>query len=302
MLYDRLAKSVERNADVSPLFQIVSHARLFTFYRDYATIPVIERGSVDPSGMTFFLPFQTVALEDRQRVVILHDAASEVQGIDQPRRFVVLLNLRELAAYGIKQCQQEATAFQKELANVPDFDVIAEGKMSGGKFSFSDSGVSIRFNCSLWNTWSLNRQTEITQLLPEAFVMQRHDGHSLADTLGTMVLSAFSEVGSINTPSRFILESAPSIIRQPEPGRILRAHERANYTILEPERIRKVMRLPLSAEKGLAKRPHERRSHLRRLHSERFTHKRGEFIVIPATWIGPSESVIGGRRYRVILD
>ena len=84
--------------------------------------------------------------------------------------------------------------------------------------------------------------------------------------------------------------------------RIARTHERPSYTILKPHEIRERMKLPMPVGKR-AVTPHERRSHLRTLRSEFFRPtNRGRQILIPASWIGPSESVVGNRRYRVMLD
>jgi hypothetical protein len=122
--------------------------------------------------------------------------------------------------------------------------------------------------------------------------------------------AALQEVMLLNDPETFILESTPLSAINPKPvrlkpgqiRRIPRTHERPTYTILKPHEIRERMKLPTPVGKR-AVAPHERRSHLRTLRSEFFRPaNRGKQILIPASWIGPSESLVGNRRYRVILD
>ena len=47
---------------------------------------------------------------------------------------------------------------------------------------------------------------------------------------------------------------------------------------------------------------HDRRAHPRTFHSPKFINMQGETIMIPAKWIGPSESTVKNKRYRIMLD
>jgi len=117
------------------------------------------------------------------------------------------------------------------------------------------------------------------------------------------VTVAFEEVMLFNDPEHFILETTP--IGSPATRnrkRILRSTERPRYTLLKPKQIRQRMQLPEPEEGRGRRRPHERRAHTRTLGSAFYKKKRGSVIVIPATWVGPSEHVVGGKRYRVLLD
>ncbi len=117
------------------------------------------------------------------------------------------------------------------------------------------------------------------------------------------VTVAVEELMVFNDPEHFILETTPIISpARRSSERILRSNERPRYTLLRPKEIRERMRLP-EPEKGKKKRrPHERRAHTRTLGSTFYKKKRGSVIVIPASWVGPSESAVGGKRYRVLLD
>lgn len=84
--------------------------------------------------------------------------------------------------------------------------------------------------------------------------------------------------------------------------KIPRHHDRPVYTLLTPQAIRQQYIPRSKVPTGRKVGAHERRRHYRTLRSDRFTRMRGRTIVVPATWVGPSEAVIGNRRYRVMLD
>lgn len=128
---------------------------------------------------------------------------------------------------------------------------------------------------------------------------------------------------SINNPNRFILEKAP--VKQQITGKkIPRSHQRPEYTILSPSRIREEMRLPqIRTGKGKSPAPHDVRRHDRWLSDKKYRFdpktglplelkeiprgpRKGELYyrhkIIEAHWSGPSENRVGNKIYRVILD
>ena len=126
----------------------------------------------------------------------------------------------------------------------------------------------------------------------------------------------------LNTPENFILEKSPA--KQQRTGKkIPRSHQRPEYTLLSPARIREKMGLPqVPAGTRASPRPHDVRKHEKWLSAKRYRFdKRGmpiEPMVIPrgprkgelyykhkiieAHWSGPSENRVGNKIYRVILD
>lgn len=108
----------------------------------------------------------------------------------------------------------------------------------------------------------------------------------------------------INTTESFIVKSTPATGTFNRKHHKIRKHnERPVYTILRPGEIRKVMGLPAPTESERGPNaPHWRRKHFHTFKHERFTKKKGQTIVIPAVWVGPSEAVVGGKRYKVMLD
>ena len=119
--------------------------------------------------------------------------------------------------------------------------------------------------------------------------------------VNTHLHTAIEEVMTFNTPDRFVLETIPSK-RKRAKGRIERSDSRPTYTLLRPDAIRRTMGISSNAKEGFKKRPHERRRHFRTYKSDRYKSAKGKTVVIPATWIGPSEAEIGNKRYRVCLE
>lgn len=117
------------------------------------------------------------------------------------------------------------------------------------------------------------------------------------------VITAIEELMLVNSnPEYFIFEQSPENPRAAKKGRITRSPDRPRYVPLKPDAIRKMMGLKTPESQGATRQPHERRRHWRQLKSERFTHKRGQRILINACWVGPSEALVGKTRYRVRLD
>jgi hypothetical protein len=130
------------------------------------------------------------------------------------------------------------------------------------------------------------------------------------------VNTSLQEVFYFNSPDRFIVEECPIKAmqrwkkrkqreRRKHKGKrrvqVRREHERPVYTLLKPKEIRVKLGLPALAAGG-PRRPHERRRHYRTYRDERYVKMRNKTVVIPASWVGPSEATIGNRRYRILLD
>jgi hypothetical protein len=126
--------------------------------------------------------------------------------------------------------------------------------------------------------------------------------------------TSLQEVFYFNSPNRFVVEECPLKAmarwkkRQEQrrrkkkvKERIRRKHDRPIYTLLRPKEIRVKLGLPPLAVGG-PRRPHERRRHYRTYRDDRYTEMKGKTVIIPATWIGPSEATVKNRRYRILLD
>ena len=107
---------------------------------------------------------------------------------------------------------------------------------------------------------------------------------------------------AINDPAKFIIESAPIVQVQFRGEWKSQEGQDKNYIVLNIGEIQKRYQLGISNNKGLGRKSHPRRAHLRVLRSEKFKHKRGQTIKIPAIWVGPKETMINNRIYRVLVD
>lgn len=115
---------------------------------------------------------------------------------------------------------------------------------------------------------------------------------------------AYLVIGSINLPSKFVLEIKPTNSPRKKKSRIPRYSERPIYTTLTPNKIRQVLKTEkdVAHAEGSPKTPHDRRGHWRTLNSPKFKNKQGEIIWIDPVWIGRSEAVVGNKKYKVRLD
>lgn len=117
-------------------------------------------------------------------------------------------------------------------------------------------------------------------------------------------VAALEEVMWFNTPDRFVVERSPdATLKKGKGPPIPRSQHRPRYILLRPGEIREKLGLgeePVHDRKSPT--PHTRRRHYRTLRSDRYVNKQGTKLLIPATWIGPSEGEFKGRRYRVCLE
>ena len=143
--------------------------------------------------------------------------------------------------------------------------------------------------------------------------MDKEQMQRLNDAGMRNALAAIEEVAYFNDPSNFVLEETPPSFERrmrkkpskKSQSRILRYCDRPRYTVLKPRQIRKRMHLPEpGVPGGMKRRPHERRAHLRTYSDDakRWPNKHGQTFVVKGSWIGPSESVVNGKRYRVLVD
>jgi hypothetical protein len=142
------------------------------------------------------------------------------------------------------------------------------------------------------------------------------------------LINAYSTVQEIiyfNQSDRFILEEKPLVAKKRKKKlqqKILRSHERPKYTILKPHDIRKRMRLPKVHIDKKSPIAHERRRHSRWLSNKKYAfdkdgkpregkiipygRRKGEIyylhVDVPATWIGPSENIVGNKHYKVLVN
>lgn len=289
MFFDKLAKLVEKK--LPPLVDFVESAKLFVF--DGVPHEVLPKELNDEEvGLlkdVFFLPFRTTAVEDKAGVVIIRDEEKGQIGIGKKRSFLVfdVLSRNTLKAY------RDDSKNTVDLPEGEEFYCLTIGGVDqvvveGGK-KFLLGGHIDRLYMS---------DGDDTKEVPGAGVVKE-----AVDSFLINSATALQEVFYFNNPGRFVVESSNARwLRGHNKGRVRRSHERPNYVLLKPKEIRSLMKLPEPVSGRGSPAPHERRTHLRTLTSERFVNKRGQRILIPATWVGPSEMTVGSKHYKVLLN
>ena len=300
MIFDLFASIAERYMRGDFIEKLVREARLFYLPgRAHEFLPTeIDEEIVYSLGDDFFLPFKTVAIEDTASCIILHDTKKKQKGLQTGRIFSECMPLSKKNLMEMKGADDhidEIESFEEDLDLPKDAAMITIGTLkmrpTSSKQYEADGVVQ---GVSLYSK-------------SNGCILAAKDTYIIHESVTPHVIknavTAIEEVMYFNTPNRFVLEVEPVKIKKKKisNGMIPRSHQRPKYTLLRPREIRRKMGLPELETKG-TKSPHWRRKHFRVLRSERFKKMRGKTLVIEATWIGPSEAVEKGKRYRVMLD
>ncbi len=147
------------------------------------------------------------------------------------------------------------------------------------------------------------KQTVIREYDPSDFPTDDTFAEYL-ESYSEMVSQAYLTIGSIALPSKFIFETRPSNPPKKKKGKTPRLSERPTYTMLEPGKIRKILKSESEVVQSdrSSPIPHDRRGHWRTLRSEIFKNKQGQQVWINPVWIGCSEAQVGNKIYKVRLD
>ncbi|MGA3116896.1 MAG: hypothetical protein ABSF90_20950 [Syntrophobacteraceae bacterium] len=215
----------------------------------------------------FFLPFKTVAIESPQAVTIYSDHERDQLGLSEDRTFIDCAYASDLDRYEITQGVIHYKRSEQGYNGVVrlDFAIIC----NKNRILFDWAG--------------------------------KWDDDILGDAQNNASLG-INRFLYINTIERFILEESPIHIKTNKSKKITRSEYRSKYILLTPGEIRQKLGIVEHIHQGGTKIPHERRRHTRTLRSDRFTKKQGQTLIIPATWIGDREKIVGDKIYRVRTD
>jgi hypothetical protein len=293
MFFDALARFAETYQPKA--IPLVQRAALFHF-------PVIPH-EVLPSGsltdeqklelyQNFFLPFDTVVVEDRASCVLLMDTTENQRGWDHRRMFIdVRLIVGDHAAY-YDGDDPELRELDKRADLKETFCVIFGELAAMRRHETPEHPHGMAIDGEVTRVFLFDRQE--CKSIPVDIEVTK-GGLQAAKT-------AVEEIIWANTPSRFIVKETLRKQREEKNGRILRAHDRPKYTLLEPEKIRTLFKLPPLESTGTKRGSHWRRRHERTLRDDCFIHLKGHRIVVKAAWIGPDECVLGNKKYKVCLE
>lgn len=299
MLFDTLCGAVERH--LPEYRDLVEKSRLFVF--EGAPHKFLkERPGYHPEfdQELFHLPFPVVAVEDAGSLVILADEVEGAVGLDKPRFFIdvqsINPNVDDLEH--LVNFSEAGREFQTAMiAKYPKAIGVNVGRLVNMSL---DSALS-RFS----GTYEAIRSLVVDK--KSGIILDDPGSPSLAAGMAPAARNsqvALEELSMLSRKTDFVLEHSSAKGMKFKKGGIARSHQRPNYTILHPDEIRKIMKLDRPKEvTGKTKKAHERRQHLRRyVPGPGKPWKDEQIKVIPACWIGPSESTVQGKKYVVRLD
>lgn len=259
---------------------------------------------------TFFLPFPVVAIEDTASCVVLWDTRPDQQGlVDSKRMFIEAMPVHVMAEEYANGATDEDKMASDALRMMPKETVlISAGTLDTMRPSLPEDGA----DWTPGKVWVQGFVTVIAMVGPSGFVQPPlildpdNEKHLEMAKIGLRhARTAVEEVMYFNTPSRFVVERRPVSVPKRQYGKVKPSDMRSTYTLLTPIEIRKVLRIGGSSGESSGDRtqsPHVRRRHFRVLRADRYVHKKGQTITIPATWVGPEKAQVSGHIYRVRLD
>lgn len=318
MIFDKLCGVAERHLPF--IVPFLKDAKIFEFKGiPHHILPTLfeEKTSeqIDDMCNSFFMPYQTIVVEDGASCILLHDAYTDTIGLDHERFFI------------------EATFPKNSSDEFYDNKFMTKEKRDEIRSQLDAKLITVIFGLhqiKQWDKKSFGTSGELRgamicdkkQALDVDLFRQLSYDESKNLQEGTLIniSTAIQEIMFFNQPDKFILERRHIKQKKSIKDRIPRSHQRPIYTILHPAKIRRTMNVHHKAGKSPV--AHERRRHVRYLSHPMYAKdkdgymieskmipngpRRGEpyykKTVVPASWIGPSEAVVGNKRYRVILD
>lgn len=261
----------------------------------------------------FFLPYPvTAVVVSNSDMLMLGDTVPDQIGFSEKRSMLIVDQfMNDEDTEYLKKGEHVLTVFSGSMTD--KFDDKDPDALNIG---FSNIGFFTKKGCE-----RLISENEIEEKAKE-------DGpfRNMVEQTTNRFTFHMAALWAINQPENFILEKtpvSPKVKRKTKHNRPRLRHERPEYTILHPDKIRERMHLPpISNKPGAKKRPHERRAHTVFLSDDKYRFgKNGEVLELkvipygprkgelyykkyiqPAIWIGPKENIVGNHRYRVILD
>lgn len=310
MIFDKACKVAERA--MPDLASIINKSKLFWFPgKPHDFLPKeLEDKDIEFLSEQFMLPFPTVAIEDVGGMVLLIDKDKEARGINNERYYIDVTSLNtDGSAFQDFSSETEKMyqdLLKDETIKGKDPLIITFGAIEGVQFVSKDQFYTLGRIERLTVAFA---ETKDKNIIFSDYVGKQFN--SLPKDLVTAHLTsalrnamcAMQEVLYANTPNKFILEETPSTRRIVKRGKILRSGDRAKYTLLSPQKIRKKMRL---SDNQLGEKQTRlflgRRAHPRTYHDPRYVNMMGKTVMIPAVWPGENVQIVGNKRYKVMLD
>lgn len=123
-----------------------------------------------------------------------------------------------------------------------------------------------------------------------------------ANLLGNIARAAARAIEQANSPANWIVRVEDEHARVVKRRGRKRAERRVRYIVVPDRNLDRTLRLPNEGSDHIERAPHRRRAHYRRLSSPRFRLKRGQRVLVRASFVGPTEASYGGERYTVLTE
>jgi len=296
MLFDLACRVAERQ--VPELERVLRRAALFLLpAAPHTFLPKSwEEDEVEFYQENFFLPFQTIAIEDSASLTLLTDPEEGLTGSDKPRNFIEILsmNLSSLEAFREHGSTTEAEALRLMGQMPPESLCVAFGQLA----------VIIKPGGKVFTVGVTNRAVVATPngVLYDTDV-QSGDGFSGVNECALRnATTAWQEVMYLNNPERFVVQVVNTGAAKKASGsqKIKRSHQRPHYILMSVGELRKTLGVYDHTDRHQSS--HWRKRHFRRLVDDRFVNKKGQVVIVKQAWIGPEEATVGKKHYKVLLD
>jgi hypothetical protein len=289
MIYDQLCGIVERT-ELNVFRDRVEKAHLFKFPGRPQDLLPSDMEMAEFVKEHFFLPFRTVAVEDDTSVIILHDPEKDSKGLEIERWF---LECSPLSPNDVGLTMES----NKLLSTSEPWYTVFVGRIISHGYSRETEHHTVHLISGIVDIGYLVAGHKIveTQRSAEITAEVQHKG-----LVNPKV--ALEEIIYFNSPDRFVVEVIPARTgRGKGTVKIPRSDDRSTYILLTTKEIKHYINSSHTGQ-GSAKEPHPRRRHYRTLKSDHWKNKKGETIVVSATWVGPTEAQVGKKLYKIRLD
>jgi len=294
--------------------KFLDRARLFIFnIYPTETLNQADLTNMMSTDMEFHLPFPVVAVEDKVSCAVIWDLGEETFGFNAPRmvmEFAPIKNYTDPRAYKTG----ESNPFKDSCTESSVRDA-AECLSERYKYSFRMGEISAYWDAvhTKWLARSVVHETALfndcSDYLDVHKDMELGASDACSYDFSRACLTVFEELLHLSRPDTFILESSAER-KHKKQGKYALTRERPTYTVVHPGEARKIMQLPepIPKKEGgrilLERRSYWRRSHERHLKADIYKEKKVIQVkraFVPSYWNGASESVVGNKKYRVIL-
>jgi hypothetical protein len=243
----------------------------------------------DDMAAHFFMPFPTVIVRHATGATLIHRRVSEI-GLESttfvaaecmliesdPRSCIIVSMHPEMRYRGPATYQ---------------IDVMA------------DSAVAV----TLGRVVTIYRDETLADMLLDIGNFRRlQGGGPLGKNVSPLVMNFTTTLDDMwwaLQPANWIVKKSPEIAHRIQRGAQIPAHLRERFIVMSQKAMERTFRLPNPENAGRTlKVGHRRRACWHTLKHERWGERIGQRIHVQGCWVGPEEVVVGGERYRVLLD